>query len=388
MYDVAVVGAGPAGSSTSMSAARRGAKVLMLEEHLDVGRPVHCAGMVHPSSFEQSGLKVPGGLVESWIRRVCIYVGLNKPLTDPFRLNLLVVDRERFDKWLAEMAVNEGARLEVGSRVVGVERLRGGWRLHVETPRGLEVRECRVLVAADGVGGRTARLAGARYRLELASCLQCELVGVEVEDPERIDLYFTSSIAPGGYAWVIPLDDGRRVRVGLGVRGAGRPARFYLERLVRALFGHARPTKFYGGCVPVGGPVTPSYGDSLLIVGDAASQVNPLTGAGIVGAVKCGIIAGHVASSKLSNPSAEELKVYEELCDEAICRGYRLILRARRDLEGLSSSDVKALIDRRGLIEDLRRRRYLKALLKVAIARPDLALTAIRVFRVRDYILS
>jgi len=388
MYEVAVVGAGPAGSATSLAASREGVKTLLLEEHSLVGRPVHCAGIIHPPSFERSGLKVPSDLVQTWIKRVCIYTGLNEPLTDPFKLNLLVVDRERFDQWMAGLAVDSGAKLELSSRVVGVERRGDAWRLLINTPKGVRVEECRVLVAADGVGGSTARLAGIKHRFELASCLQYELEGVKVEDPERIDLYFSSSVAPGGYAWVIPLEEGRRVRVGLGVRGADRPAKYYLDLLVKHLFRDARPTKFFGGCVPVGGPVKPSYGNAILLVGDAASQVNPLTGAGIVGATRCGLIAGKVIAEKLSYPRAEELRVYEKLCDEAVGKGYRRILKARRDLEKLSSGKVRALISGRGLIEDLRHRRYLKAFVKVALHRPSLMLTAIRVFRIRDSILT
>ncbi|RLF11993.1 MAG: hypothetical protein DRJ98_02000 [Thermoprotei archaeon] len=388
MYDVVVVGAGPAGSSTALSASKRGLKVLLLEEHREVGLPLHCAGIIHPPSFERSGLKVPEEVVESRIRRVCVFTGYGQPLTEPFRLGLLVVNRARFDKWLVRLAVEAGAELKLQNRLMSAERAEDGWRLSIKAPQGYVNEECKLLVAADGVGSTTIRLVGFPARKELASCLQYELEGVELEDPERIDLYFTSFIAPGGYAWVIPLEGGKRLRVGLGVRKAEKPAKYYLDLFVRRLFSEGRVVKVYGGCVPVGGPVKPSYADGFLVVGDAAGHVNPLTGAGIVGAVRCGLIAGEVAASKLSRPKAEELKVYEDKCDEAVGKGYRRVLRARADLEKLSSAEIKAFIDREGLIEDLRRRRYFRAFLKVLLKKPSLAFTAVRIFRIRDAILT
>jgi len=384
--DVAVVGAGPAGSSAALEAARRGLKVALLEEHPNVGRPLHCAGLLHQASFEQTGFKVPSEVVDSWISRACIYTGLREPLVGPFKLRALVVDRAKFDQWLSSLAVEAGAELKTSCRVVGGERVDGGWRLKLS--RGSSGLEAGLLVAADGVGGSTLRLAGLPTAKELASCLQYEVEGVEVEDPERLDLYFSGSLAPGGYAWVVPLQSKRRVRVGLGVRRAPMPAKRFLDSFVKQLFGHVKPVESYGGCVPVGGPIKPSYAEAFLAVGDAAGFANPLTGAGIVGAVTSGSIAGRIASEACPKGfTADSLASYEGECWRKLGRGYMNVLRARRDLEKLSSRDVRDLIRRTGLVEDLRARRYLRAFVKVVLHKPSLAATALRVFRIRDYIL-
>jgi geranylgeranyl reductase family protein len=386
MLDVAVVGAGPAGSSTAMEAARRGLKVALLEEHPSVGRPLHCAGLLHQASFEQTGLKVPSEVVDAWISRVCIYTGLGEPLVEPFKLRALVVDRAKFDQWLSSLAVEAGAELKTSCRAVGGARVDGGWRLKLSGWPG--ALEAELLVAADGVGGSTLKLAGLAAAKEVASCLQYEVEGVEVEDPERLDLYFSGSLAPGGYAWVIPLESKRRVRVGLGVRRASRPAKHFLDSFVKKLFGHVKPVECYGGCVPVGGPIKPSYAEAFLAVGDAAGFANPLTGAGIVGAVTSGSIAGRIASEACPEGfTAASLASYEEECWRRLGKGYMNVLRARRDLERLSSRDVKDLIRRAGLVEDLRARRYLKAFVKVMLHKPSLAAIALRAFKVRDYIL-
>ena len=144
MFDVAVVGAGPAGSTAAMEAARRGLKVALLEEHREVGRPLHCAGILHRASFERTGLKIPDRLVDSWIARLCIYTGLKEPLTEPFRLGLLVVDRAGFDEWLCSLAVEAGAELKLAHRVVDGRREGSAWRLRVAGGQGLvEAFYCR-----------------------------------------------------------------------------------------------------------------------------------------------------------------------------------------------------------------------------------------------------
>ena len=370
-YDVAIVGAGPAGSTVARVLAEAGFRVALLEEHERAGVPQHCAGMLIRRACELLAVRVPGDVVQAEPEVVRIhYAGRELAVGLP----LYIVDRAAFDQHLADLAVSSGAELLTGHKVLGAHRIgREGWRLTVAGGRELEAS---LLIGADGYKARSPTWAGLPRPGDVASCLQYELeLGREV-DTGAIDCYFGSDYAPGGYAWAVPI--GRRsLRVGLGVRKAGRPAKAYLDALVASEFPEARVKRRLAGLVHVGGPIRPSYTDAFMAVGEAAGQVNPLLGTGILSAMACGRIAGEVAVRALEegNLRARRLAEYERRWLKLLGPAYELSMAVRELLQGPARRHVEDLL---ASIKGAGKAGLITKILRLLASRPSLLKHALR----------
>jgi digeranylgeranylglycerophospholipid reductase len=155
----------------------------------------------------------------------------------------------------------------------------------------------------------------------MLSCAQMTLAGIDFE-PHSFRMYFTNRYAPGGYAWLFP-KRGRTANVGLGISGdrlAGRTALAYLEAFIAAHFPGASVVSRTVGGVPCTGGVKRIIADGLMVCGDAAHMVNPMTGGGIINSLIAGRIAGETAAEALRKGRAVEraLRPYEKRCSERI----------------------------------------------------------------------
>jgi digeranylgeranylglycerophospholipid reductase len=227
-----------------------------------------------------------------------------------------------------------------------------------------------VIIAADGVGSRVARWAGLNTALKLSdveSGIQFKMVGVDFESPSVMEFYFGKKVAPGGYAWIFPKGEDM-ANVGLGVLGsrAGMPAIEYLKNFVERMPGlrKGKIIEINGGGVPVSGPLERTVKDNVLLVGDAARQVNALTGGGIDSSMRAGAIAGEVAAKaiKEGEVSEERLLEYERRWRERMGKSLERYYRAKEvfitlsddDLDDLAKALSKVKLDQISLTEMLK----------------------------------
>jgi len=214
----------------------------------------------------------------------------------------------------------------------------------------VEVR-CKVLIAADGVGSRVARWVGIRSTLtpaDLDTCAQFQMVNVKLESSRLLEFYLGSKIAPGGYAWVFPKgEDYANIGVGVLASRAEVPPIEYLRRFVEKMPNLARGkiVEVNAGGVPVCGPLRQTVKSNVILVGDAARQVNPLTGGGIDSAMRAGTIAGEVAAKavKEGNVSEKRLREYERRWREDFGGRLQKYLKAKEVLLSLSDEELDKL---------------------------------------------
>jgi digeranylgeranylglycerophospholipid reductase len=378
-YDIVVVGAGPAGSMAARAAARSGAKVLLLDRRRELGVPVQCGEALSEDPLKDLGIKPD----PRWIAGRTNAVKIVSPSGIVVRIAEekivgkvgYILDRKVFDKHLAVLAAKEGADIKVGTLVdnlmIRSGRI-GGVKAHGMDGK-LEVL-ADVVIAADGVGSRIARLAGMNTALRLVdieSGVQFQMVGIDFESSSTMEFYFGSKIAPGGYAWVFPKGEDM-ANVGLGVLGsrAERPAIEYLRDFVNKMpsLRKGKIIEINAGGIPVGGPIKKTVKDNLLVVGDAARQVNALTGGGIDMAMRAGDIAGNVAAKAVAEGDVSEkrLNEYERRWREKMGGSLERYLKAKNVLITLSDGDLdelaKALSEVR--FERISLTEMLKALLK------------------------
>ncbi len=315
IYDVIVVGAGPAGSTAARYAAAGGASVLMLEKDRDVGYPVRCGEAVSHEGVVQF-IEPDPKWIATTVTRFRIF-GPNRKHVIP-RLDGIgyVLERRIFDYELAKVAARAGAEVITKAYVYDLIRSNG----RVEGVRALIKDEKveihgKVVIGADGVESRVGKWAGIDttcHIRDMESCAQVTLTGVEVEE-DILDFYFGENVAPGGYLWVFPKGkDSANVGLGVSVEQAKKKAAIkYLEEFIEQEFpGAAILTRIAGG-VPCAKTCDEIVKNNVLLVGDAAHQVNPLTGGGIITGMIGGMIAGQVAAEAIGKNDLRHLREYE-----------------------------------------------------------------------------
>jgi digeranylgeranylglycerophospholipid reductase len=317
--DVLVVGGGPAGCVAAWEAAAAGAgDVLVVERDRAIGAPVRCAEGVGSAGLRE--FLDPDGA--PWVSRRITKVILRAP--DDTDVVLAggdvgyVLDRTRFEPALADEAARAGAEVRIGTEAAGLARDGDRWRVTLRGPRGDETWTARVVIGADGVEAMVGRWAGLDTRVaarEMESCAQYLVGNIEV-DPDAIYLHFGPSVAPGGYAWIFPKGVGI-ANVGLGVvalRSDARSARAYLDDYVARHFPRGTVTGLTVGGVISGATLKRTVADGVMIAGDAAHMINPLSGAGIITAMKAGRLAGRHAARALreGDTSAGNLQAYHD----------------------------------------------------------------------------
>jgi digeranylgeranylglycerophospholipid reductase len=329
-YDLVVVGAGPAGSVAAWTAAQLGLSVLLLEKRQEIGSPVRCAeGVPHEALL--AFLEPHPAWISARVERAQILALEGGQVVQRWRGSGglgYVLERRVFDRALAERAARAGAQVRVKTAVTGLLSEGGAIRGVTARWQGEQVNvRASVVIGADGVESRVGAWAGLDSQLSLQDtmvCAQYLLSGIDW-DPSCLGYWLDEQIAPGGYAWVFPKGEGR-ANVGLGIQAdlATELALSYLERFVERepALAAGSPVTLVAGNVPVAPPCQRLVSDGLLLVGDAARQVEPLTGGGIINAMVAGRMAAQVAANAVAkgDPSAEVLAGYEELAAQAMGR--------------------------------------------------------------------
>lgn len=292
-YDVIVVGAGPAGSTAARECAARGLTVLLLDR-AEFPRDKPCGGGVNVRAARLLPFDL-APVTERVIFGVRFTAGRSPGFTryspDPLAY---LTRRSRLDAFLVEQALKAGVTLREGAPVRGVQR--NGTRVLVCA--GNETFESRTLVAADGANGRTAQLSGLATRHLLAVALEGNVTlagGIPGEWRDVIGLSLGG--VPGGYGWLFPREDHLNLGVG-GWRHAGPSLREHLEGLTKAYgLDPAALWGLQGHYLPIRRPGAPLADGNLLLVGDAAGLIDPLSGEGIYTAIWSGrTAAGHLTA--------------------------------------------------------------------------------------------
>jgi digeranylgeranylglycerophospholipid reductase len=353
--DVLVIGAGPAGSSAAKYAALSGAKVILMDKKSEIGTPKRCAEGVSKEGLEKLGIEPSG----RWVTKEATGVRMVSPngtavnLTED-KVKLpeagYVLERKVFDKHMAMDAARAGAKIMVKTLATGLRREDGQVLVSAESMGEEFEIKSKIIIAADGPESRVGRWAGLKTSLKpknMESCAQFEMSGVNMEEPDCIEFHF-GSVAPGGYAWMFPKGDDI-ANVGLGVLTTLTDKSAYQHLLDFVANNpstkNAQPVELNIGGDPVGGLLKKLVADNVLVTGDAAGMVNPLTGGGIISGMTGGLLAGKLAAQAVAKGdfSHKRLKVYEKLCEEEIGESFQKYLKAKSYLLSLSDEELDSI---------------------------------------------
>lgn len=347
-WDVVVVGAGPAGSTAAFRLAERGHRVLVVEEHPRVGQPVQCAGLVSKRVLDLAGSE---SMVRASVRGASVFgPGLGAVSFRAPEPRAYVIDRAALDVHLAERASRAGAEVRTSTRFDRCGEGRpDAARLRLVGPDGSPYEvDARLVVGADGVASAVARAFRLRRPVEILPAFEAEFPK-SPGDPETVEVYLGRTFAPGLFGWWIP-DGAGGARVGVAADADGTSARTYFDRLVDHLerrFGTrlVSPTAYLVSGIPIG-HLPRTHGERVLLVGDAAAQVKPLSGGGIFTGMRCAEIAAGVADAALraDDLSAAALGRYDREWTEELGDEFRRALYLRRVFTRLGDADLDAVV--------------------------------------------
>jgi digeranylgeranylglycerophospholipid reductase len=294
-WDAIIIGGGPAGSTVARYAARTGAKVLVIDRRKTIGTPLQCGELV-PTNEELKLLcpNVPDiddlfQTPDEAISRITHTMGIVSPsgnrLEYPFEGQIL--NRPIHDQKLVNLAKKEGAEYLTKSRVNDV----------IDNEVILKSGESLSANIIVGCGGPHDILRK-KFWNESSLNIAVNFVLMDGDFDNRVDLFF-GSIAPGGYAWMIPKEGGANIGIGIQTRFSKNIS---LTQMAETFFNRFEGKITYkgGGVLPMSGTITTFVKGNYMLVGDSAGMVLPSNGAGITTAMTGGRIAGQAIGNYIN----------------------------------------------------------------------------------------
>ena len=352
-YDIAIVGAGPAGTTAARVAAEKGLDTILFEKRNEIGAPKRCGEGLSKHAMDAAGLKPS----PEWALQEIDGMFVFAPSEDRVEVRYKgtaghTIERKMFDKYLAIKAAEAGAKILAGSRVFDVLTYDGKVSgVNIASQGESKSVKAKIVIAADGVESLLARKVGINTTLNLddiCAGAQFEMSGIDLKDPRMLEVYMGNNVAPGGYVWVFPKGE-KRANVGIGVRNGEKRAIGYLNSFVSSHPNLSKGSIIEVNCggVPVGAPLEELTLDNFMVIGDAARQVNPVHGGGIGEAMVAGRMAAETAANaiKIGDTSNDELKKYQDAWFEEQGKKLLKLLKLRKVFDALKDDELNYLAE-------------------------------------------
>lgn len=333
-YDILVVGAGPVGSTFARYMAHKGYKVGVLEKKKEIGLPLQCAGLlgkrikdlnVLPDEFILN--EVTGAYLHSPSDHI---MQVSKKETQAY-----VLDRVGYDGYLAEIASAEGAEILLKHKVKSVDSQSGTIKM---VNQGHKELNARVIVGADGHSSLVSKSFNEKFQTVKASQYLVETA--KPMETDSVNLHVNSNLSPG-FIWSIPLSE-TQARIGLFGNHNYQSLKHILSNFIQSqdYLSGSKILKKYHGEIPVFDTRKNLVNERTILLGDAASQVKPTTGGGLLIGFACARIAADVVSKSLDNDETSILNEYESQYKKEFEKELKTQLMVQKTFEMLSNDDL------------------------------------------------
>ena len=325
-YDFVVAGGSIAGLTFAAEAAKKGAKVVVFEEHPEIGEPEKCDGLVSLRGLRKYGYLPHEGVIQNEIGSALVHSPDGRETAlNATTMEVVVLDRSAFDKQVAEAAAANGAVIRTGSRVTSP----------VQGPHGVEVKTEEAAVSGKYFVDATGPASSPRRGILPAA--KYEIEGDWVRE-HVVELFPDAERYPGFFAWVIPYGP-RRAKV--GAAGVGINPFRALDRFLEAR--PCRVLRRVSAPIYIGGPSQRFASGRTIFVGESAGQVKPTTAGGIMTSIAGAAVAAKWAWGAVQRGDPELVRNYQLEWEGAFLKEMKNMLRLRGVFEKLSNADLDAL---------------------------------------------
>lgn len=313
-FDIIVVGGGPAGIMAALHASEKGKSVCLIDRKEKIGYPIRCG-----EGIGLKGFGISCSIRPEWIRCTVNRLELHAPSGESVSLQNgfdgYVIDRIRMETDMTSEAVKAGTHFLPGTDVT--DAFSKDEHYTCVTSKGTFTGKC--LILADGVESKLARNFGWKTALPLKdihTCATAVVSNIEIKS-DTCTLFLGQKIVPGGFIWIFPRSN-TSANIGLGISGIyaspGKPKEL-LENFVASTFPKANISEIHAGGVPMAKWIRPLVKDGVMLVGDAARQMNCLNGAGINYSLFAAKTAAIVAAESINGGSCNfhYLKHYQRI---------------------------------------------------------------------------
>ncbi|MBN2112274.1 NAD(P)/FAD-dependent oxidoreductase [Candidatus Woesearchaeota archaeon] len=311
---ISVIGAGPSGCYSAYLLSKAGERVSVFEEHKEIGNPVQCTGIV--TSSINSIVKPPKSCITNRVAKARIFS--RKNFVDiKLRNENIILDRERFDSYLAEKAVDAGAKIYTDHKFIGNEGK------NVITSK--KTSKSEIIIGADGPLSRVAKVNNMLKKREYWFGFQAR---ARLDNDNIVEFYPNI----GTFGWVVPEN---RETVRIGILGKEN-AKTVFENFLKKKIPKNKIIGYQTGIVPVYNPGQQTRKNHIYLVGDAAGQVKATTGGGIIQS----LTAAEALADSIINK-----KDYEKEWRKRLGKDLWLHLKMRKMMDKFSESDWQYLIE-------------------------------------------
>ncbi len=353
MLDVAVIGGGPVGSQLAYKLAMAGHHVMVFEKRAGIGEKPCCTGIISQECI--STFNIPFEVVFRQVNSAKIfspsgeYIRVQRPGAQAY-----IINRAVFDKYMAGKAQSLGVEYRLSSKIVNVISRNDSVLLEIEGEGEVRNREAQVAVLTTGFNSPLVKRLGFGQPSDFVAGAQAE---VHSNGVDEVEVHFDQKLAQGFFAWLVPTAEGRCLAGLMSKKSPG----YYLRSWLNDLAAQRKiiPDKhqiLYGG-IPLK-PLSRTYNDRLLVVGDAAGQVKPTTGGGIYFGMLCADIAANTLHKAIQSRdfSASSLSSYEHDWRKKLNHELKREYVAHRIYQHLSNGQINALfvqIRSSGIVDSL-----------------------------------
>lgn len=313
-FDIIVVGGGPAGIMAALHASQNGKRVCLIDRKETPGYPVRCGEGIGLKGFGISSVIRP-----EWIRcrvnTLTLFAPSGKSVSLQSGFDGYVVDRVKMETDMTNEAIQSGTCFLPATNVTDAYKKDNKYTCI--TTKGVFTSSC--LILAEGIECKLARKFGWKTALppkDIHTCATAVVSNITV-DANTCALYLGQKIVPGGFIWIFPRS-ANSANIGLGISGTfsspGKPLEL-LNAFLAQHFPHADISEQHAGGVPMGRWIRPLVKEGVMLVGDAARQMNCLNGAGINYSLFAGKTAGTIAAKAIEGTACNyhRLKEYETI---------------------------------------------------------------------------
>jgi len=336
-YDVAIVGAGPVGSTFARYVAEKGLKVAIFEKKKEIGVPLQCAGLLGNKIKDVNVL--PDEVILNEIYGACLYSPSSTMISMRKKEEPLayVLDRVAYDKYLAQLAVDQGVELFLNHRAEKIDIETG--EIHFKDKK----ISAEIIVGADGHASIVSETFNNASKYVHASQYLID-AGENAFKEDYFQVYVNSKISPG-FLWVIPISE-YTARVGLFGDFDYKDLSEILNDFLKnnETLRNAKILKKYHGKIPIYDPKKDIVKNRAILIGDAASQVKPTTSGGLIIGFNCAKIASEVVYEAISSQNIDILKKYQKRYKKMYNTELKMQLKVQDTYKSLDDENLDSVI--------------------------------------------